>query len=66
MWRSEGEWIINGLNQSQQWWEQTFTLREQEATKLTRIAVIIWTKDTIIHTVDIDYILFGKIVTEAP
>lgn len=62
-WRSDHEWTIHTLEQSQQWREQAFTLTEQEASSLTKIGIVMWTKDTIIHTVELDYVFLGKIAS---
>lgn len=63
LWRANGSWIVHGLKQAPEWSEQIFTLTEQEASSLTQISVITWTKDTELHVVELDYILFGRVVS---
>jgi len=61
LWRLEQPWIIRYLKQSQEWYEETFTLTEEEASGLVKVGLVVWTDDTLTHTFEIDYILIGKI-----
>jgi hypothetical protein len=63
LWRANESQIIHTLEQAPGWNEQFFTLTEQEASSLNKIAVVIWTKDMESHTVELDCILFGRVVS---
>ncbi len=62
LWDSKGEYLrILYLQQSSEWSEETLILTEEEASKVAKVGLIMWTRDTLTHTFEIDYILLGKI-----
>jgi hypothetical protein len=61
---SKGHYLkIWYLPQSQGWHEETFELTEEEAAKLAELGLIIWTRDTLVHRLEVDYILLLKVVS---
>jgi hypothetical protein len=63
LWRANESWIVYILEQAPEWSEQFFTLTKQEASSLTQIGVMAWTKDTESHIVKLDCIIFGRVVS---